>query len=56
MLADVYVGGVYGGSVTAIMLGVPGTSASAAAVYDGYELAKKVRVKRPLLLLLPLQL
>jgi putative tricarboxylic transport membrane protein len=41
MLAGVYVGAEYGGSIPAILLGTPGTSASAATVMDGYELHKQ---------------
>ena len=48
MLAGVYAGGIYGGSITAIMVGVPGTSAAAATVYDGYELTKKGQSKKAL--------
>jgi putative tricarboxylic transport membrane protein len=48
MLASVYAGGIYGGSITAITLGVPGTSAAAATIYDGYEMAKKGQSKKAL--------
>ncbi len=41
MLAGVYAGAIYGGGITAVLLGVPGTSADAATVYDGYPLAQK---------------
>ncbi len=41
MLAGVYCGGEYGGSIPAILIGTPGTNAAAATVYDGYELHKQ---------------
>ncbi len=41
MISGVYAGAMYGGSITAILVGVPGTSAAAATVYDGLALAKK---------------
>ena len=41
MLAAVYCGGIYGGSITAIIVGVPGHAAAAATIYDGYEMTKK---------------
>ncbi len=41
MLAGVYIGAMYGGSITAILIRTPGTPASAATVLDGYELHKQ---------------
>lgn len=41
MLAGVYCGGEYGGSIPAILIGTPGTNAAAATVIDGYELHKQ---------------
>lgn len=41
MLAGVYCGGEYGGSIPAILIGTPGTNAAACTVFDGYELHKK---------------
>ncbi|MDR1482517.1 MAG: tripartite tricarboxylate transporter permease [Synergistaceae bacterium] len=41
MLAGVYCGGEYGGSVPAVLIGTPGTNAAAATVFDGFELHKK---------------
>lgn len=41
MLAAVYVGAEYGGSIPAILIKTPGTGAAAATVLDGYELNKK---------------
>ncbi|KAB7613381.1 C4-dicarboxylate ABC transporter permease [Amylibacter sp. SFDW26] len=41
MMMGAYKGGIYGGSVAAILVKAPGTSAAAATVADGYSLAKK---------------
>lgn len=41
MLMCLYVGSVYGGSMTAITLNIPGTPASAATALDGYPLCVK---------------
>ncbi|WP_126425431.1 tripartite tricarboxylate transporter permease [Brevibacillus marinus] len=41
LLSGVYFGGVYGGSITAILLNTPGTPAAAATALDGYALAQK---------------
>ena len=41
MLAGIYIGAIYGGSISAILLKTPGTPAAAATVLDGYELARK---------------
>lgn len=38
-LLAVYCGGIYGGSITAILIKAPGTPASAATVLDGYPLS-----------------
>ncbi len=48
MLIGIYVGAIYGGSVSAILLKTPGTPASAATVFDGYEMAKQGRAKEAL--------
>lgn len=39
MLLGIYVGGQYGGSISAILLGVPGTGSAAADLLDGRPLA-----------------
>ncbi|MCC8189528.1 MAG: tripartite tricarboxylate transporter permease [Planctomycetes bacterium] len=39
LLLGVYCGGIYGGSITAILIKTPGTPASAATVLDGYTMA-----------------
>jgi putative tricarboxylic transport membrane protein len=41
VLLGIYVGAIYGGSFTAIMLNIPGTPAAAATALDGYPLALK---------------
>ena len=43
MLAGIYYGAKYGGSTTAILLNVPGESASVVTCLDGYQMAKKGR-------------
>lgn len=48
MLIGIYVGAIYGGSISAILLKTPGTPASAATVFDGYEMAKNGRAKEAL--------
>lgn len=40
-LVGIYVGAIYGGSISAILLNTPGTPASAATCFDGYPLVKK---------------
>ena len=40
LCGGIYVGAVYGGSITAILLGVPGDPASGATVIDGYVLTE----------------
>ncbi len=41
VLLGIYVGAIYGGSFTAIMLNIPGTASAAATAMDGYPLALK---------------
>ncbi|HBN1751112.1 TPA: tripartite tricarboxylate transporter permease [Escherichia coli] len=41
MICGVFFGDVYGGSITAILLKIPGTPAAAATAIDGYELTKQ---------------
>lgn len=43
MMAGIYYGSKYGGSTTAILLNIPGESASVVTCLDGYELAKQGR-------------
>ena len=41
LLAAVYCGGTYGGSISAILFNVPGAPDAAATVFDGYPMAQK---------------
>ncbi len=41
LLVGIYIGAIYGGSISAILLKTPGTPAAAATVLDGHEMAKK---------------
>ena len=41
LLLGIYVGGIYGGSISAVLINTPGTAASAATVLDGYPLAQQ---------------
>ena len=43
MMAGIFYGSMYGGSTTAILLNIPGESASVVTAIDGYQLAKKGR-------------
>ena len=43
MLAAVYVGAEYGGSIPAILIRTPGTNAAAATVIDGFEMNRQGR-------------
>lgn len=41
MLVGLFSGGIYGGTISAILIGVPGTPAAAATTLDGYVMGKK---------------
>jgi len=43
MLASVYVGAEYGGSIPAILIRTPGTNSAAATTIDGFEMARQGR-------------
>jgi putative tricarboxylic transport membrane protein len=47
-LLGVYKGGIYGGSVSAILIGIPGTAASVATTFDGPALTKKGQGRKAL--------
>lgn len=49
LLIGIYKGSMFGGSISAISFGVPGTPAAAATVEDGYPLAKKGRPMQAML-------
>ena len=48
LLLGVYKGGLYGGSITAILIKAPGTPAASCTVLDGYPLAQKGQARRAL--------
>lgn len=48
MLVGIYIGAIYGGSISAILLNTPGTPASAATCLDGYPLVKKGQAAKAL--------
>lgn len=50
LLMGIYQGGNFGGAVTAIMIGVPGTPMAAATLLDGHPMAKNGRASDALLL------
>ncbi len=43
MLAAIYYGAMYGGTITSVLLNVPGEAASVVTCIEGYEMAKKGR-------------
>ena len=45
MLLAIYCGGTYGGSITAILINTPGTSANAATLFDGYPMTEILSAK-----------
>ncbi|QKY70052.1 tripartite tricarboxylate transporter permease [Lentibacillus sp. CBA3610] len=48
MLASLYMGGMYGGSILAILIRTPGTPAAAATILDGYVMTEKGHAGRAL--------
>lgn len=48
MLGGIYMGGMYGGSITAILLNVPGDVVAVCTAAEGYPLTKKGRAKEAL--------
>jgi len=49
MLAGIYAGALYGGSISAILLGIPGTAAAMPTTFDGFPMAKKGKANSALL-------
>lgn len=47
-LGGIFMGGMYGGSITAILINVPGDLAATCTAFDGYPLAKAGRAKEAL--------
>ncbi|HSV93076.1 MAG TPA: tripartite tricarboxylate transporter permease, partial [Desulfobacterales bacterium] len=43
MLSAIYYGSMYGGTITSVLVNVPGEAASAITCLDGYAMAKKGR-------------
>ena len=43
MLAGIYYGAMYGGSITSILVNIPGESASVVTCLDGYQMARQGR-------------
>ena len=41
MLIGIYIGGAYGGAITAVLLRTPGTPGAAATILDGYPMAQR---------------
>ena len=41
LIAGIYVGGVYGGARSAILLNIPGAPSAVATAFDGYPLAQR---------------
>jgi len=48
LLLGIYKGGLYGGSITAILINAPGTPAASCTVLDGYPLTKKGEARKAL--------
>jgi len=49
-LGGIYVGGVFGGSISAILINIPGTPASLPSCWDGYPMTRKGQSGRALAL------
>ena len=41
MLAGIYAGSIYGGSISAILINIPGTPASIVTAWEGYPMARQ---------------
>lgn len=50
MLIGIYVGAIYGGSITAILIATPGTPASAATLLDGYPMSQRGEAGKAIIL------
>ena len=48
LLLGIYKGGLYGGSITAILIKAPGTPAASCTVLDGYPMTQKGEARRAL--------
>jgi putative tricarboxylic transport membrane protein len=47
-LSGLYVAGIYGGSISAVVLGIPGTAASVMTAVEGYAMAERGQANRAL--------
>jgi putative tricarboxylic transport membrane protein len=47
-LGGLYIGGIYGGSISAILINTPGTPSAIATTFDGYPLTKKGKAEHAL--------
>ena len=52
LLIGLYKGAIFGGSISAISFGTPGTPGAAATVYDGYKLMRKGKGRKAVLMAL----
>ncbi len=43
MLAGIYYGSMYGGTITSVLLKLPGEAASVVTTFDGYQMARQGR-------------
>ena len=41
LAAGIYQGAMYGGSITSVLLGIPGTPTNTATCFDGFPMSKK---------------
>ena len=48
LLLGIYCGGMYGGSISAILIHAPGTPSAAATAIEGYEMSKKGKALKAL--------
>lgn len=48
LAAGVYQGAIYGGSITSVLLGIPGTPTNTATCFDGYPMSKMGRSREAL--------
>ena len=49
MMLSLYTGGMYGGSISAILINTPGTNSALATTLDGYPLARSGRARKALM-------
>ncbi|MBB6218571.1 putative tricarboxylic transport membrane protein [Anaerosolibacter carboniphilus] len=48
MLLGIYCGAIYGGSITAVLINTPGTTAAACTTFDGHQLAQQGKAGKAL--------